>query len=63
VKAKKTEKTESMKRFRAVVTIEFEAPDRETAMARAKELYDSPQSKVRVQEQVASWLTLGDPTA
>jgi hypothetical protein len=54
-----------MKKFRAQITVEFDAPSREVAIARAKELYDTPTSKVRVQEQTVAWLTLPDaaPTA
>jgi hypothetical protein len=53
-----------MKKFRALVTVEFEAPDRTTAVARAKEMFDTPNSKVRVQEASVAWLTLPDaPTS
>jgi hypothetical protein len=52
-----------MKQYRAVITVLFDAPDRETAVARAKELYDTPNSKVRVQEASVAWLTLPETSA
>jgi len=52
-----------MKQFRAIVTIEFAAPDRPTALARAKELYASEHSKVRVQESSVAWITVADTPA
>ena len=54
-----------MKQYRATITVLFDAPDRATAIARAKELYDTPNSKVRVAEASLAWLTLPDaaPTA
>jgi hypothetical protein len=54
-----------MKQYRAVITVEFDAPSREVAVARAKELYASEHTKVRVQEASVAWLTLPDaaPTA
>jgi hypothetical protein len=55
-----------MKRFRVVLTLEYDAPDRETAVARAKEQFGvtSPHAKVRVQEGVLSWMTIPDaPTS
>jgi hypothetical protein len=48
------------KTFRALVTVEFTAPDRATAIKRAKEMFDTPNSKVRVQEASVAWLTLPD---
>ncbi len=53
------------KTFRALVTVEFSAPDRATAVKRAKEMFDTPNSTVRVQEATVAWLTLPDaaPTA
>lgn len=56
----KNKQTSSLKKFRAIVTVEFEAADRATAVARAKEMFDSPNSKVRVQEASVAWLTLPD---
>lgn len=58
--------TPTMKQFRAVITIPFDAPDRETAVKRAKEQYgDRPEIKIKIQEQTVAWLTLPDaaPTA
>jgi hypothetical protein len=55
--------TPTMKKFRAQITVEFDAPSREVALARAKELYDTPTSKVRVQEAVVGWSTLPDAPA
>jgi hypothetical protein len=52
--------TPTMKKFRAQITVEFDAPSREVAIARAKELYASEHTKVRVQESTISWLTLPD---
>ena len=54
-----------MKRFRVVLTLEYDAPDRETAIARAKEQFGvtSPHAKVRVQEGVLNWLTIPEPAA
>jgi hypothetical protein len=49
-----------MKRFRAVVTVEFEAQDRAAAVLKAKEIVDVPNAKVRVQEAALSWLTIPD---
>ena len=49
-----------MKKFRAIVTFEFDAPDRATALKRAKEAYDSPHSTVRVQEATVAWMTIPD---
>jgi hypothetical protein len=52
------------KRYRAVVTVEFEAPDRATAIKKAKEQFsDSPQAKIRVQESLMGWMTLPDAVA
>jgi hypothetical protein len=55
----KTMKPES-KRYRAVVTVEFEAASREAAVAHAKELIDRPDAKVRIQESTVAWLTVPD---
>jgi hypothetical protein len=56
--------TPTMKKFRAQITVEFDAPSREVALATAKELYDTPNSKVRVQEAVVGWLSVRDaPTS
>jgi hypothetical protein len=52
--------TPEMKQYRATITVLFDAPDRETAVKRAKELYDTPNSKVRVAEATVAWLTLPD---
>jgi len=49
-----------MKQYRATITVLFDAPDRSTAIARAKELYDTPNSTVRVAEATVAWLTLPD---
>ena len=51
------------KRYRAVVTVEFEAPDRATAIKKAKEQFDAPNSKIRVQESLLGWMTLPDSVA
>jgi hypothetical protein len=51
-----------MKQYRATITVLFDAPDRATAVARAKELYDTPNSKVRVAEAAVAWLTIPDST-
>jgi hypothetical protein len=59
----KQKKAEAMKRYRAVITIEFEAPSREVAMARAKEQFASEHSTVKVQEATTAWLTLVTPSA
>ena len=53
-----------LKQYRAVITIPFAAPDRETAQKRAREEYgDSPDIKIKIQEQTVAWLTLPDPPA
>ncbi len=55
-----------LKQYRAVITIPFAAPDRETAQKRAREQYgNSPDIKIKIQEQTVAWLTLPDaaPTA
>jgi hypothetical protein len=49
------------KTFRALVTVEFTAPDRATAIKRAKEMFDTPNSTVRVQESTTAWLSITDP--
>ena len=59
----KQNNAETMKRYRAVITIEFEAPSREVALARAKEQFASEQSTVKVQEATTAWLTLATPSA
>jgi hypothetical protein len=54
------QKSTEMKRFRAVISIEFEAPDRAAAVVKAKELVDVPNAKLRVQEAALSWITVPD---
>jgi hypothetical protein len=52
-----------VKRYRAQITVEFEAPSREAALAKAKVLIDNPDAKVKVQEAATSWLTFESPNA
>lgn len=60
---KNKEKVE-MKKFRVQLTLEYDAPSREVAAARAKEQFGvtSPDVKVRVQEGFLSWMTIPDST-
>jgi hypothetical protein len=52
------------KKYRVVFEVAFDASDRASALARAKELVDVPNAKlVRVQESSVAWLSITDPDA
>ena len=57
MKAKKV----GMQRFRAQITVEFEAASREEAIERAKALVDRPDATVKVQQAATAWVTLATP--
>jgi len=60
---KNKEKVE-MKKYKAIVSVTFDAPSRELARKRAQEVFPGENVSIRLQEQVLGWLTLPDaPTA
>lgn len=55
--------TPKVNQYKATVSIEFTAPDRATALKRAREVFDGKDVKIRLQEGVLGWLTLPDAPA
>jgi hypothetical protein len=55
---------ESMRKYKATISLEFEAPSRELALKRAREAFEGKDVKIKLQEASLAWLTLPDaPTA
>jgi hypothetical protein len=58
------ESAKAMKKYKATISIEFDAPDRETARKRAAEAFEGKDVKIRLQEGLLGWLTVTDsPTS
>jgi hypothetical protein len=58
-----TKAKSEMKQYKATISVTFDAPDRETAAKRARETFDGPNVKIRLQEAVVGWLTLPETPA
>ena len=61
---KNKESKVAMRKYKATVSIEFDAPNREDALKRAREVFEGKDVKIKLQEASLAWLTLPDaPTA
>ncbi len=49
-----------MERYRAQITVEFEAASKEEAVDRAKSLVDRPDAKIKIQKAALSWVSIPD---
>ncbi len=54
----KTETPPTMKKYRAQVSIEFEAPNREDAMRRAREVFDGKNVTIKLHEASIAWVSV-----
>jgi hypothetical protein len=61
---KNKESKVAMRKNKATVSIEFDAPNREDALRRAHEVFEGKDVKIKLQEASLAWLTLPDaPTS